>query len=335
MIDAGIDAFWTWWNQEGAGARLGAAIEARKLDEALIAEVNGKVQAIHSKLIWELGPGSAATHAFTLSSGGDPVLRRVTERWLRGAPSTDAGWEFHPAKRAAPSFADARLQIAEHSVLLNEMRFSVTLDPIRELLNVVSFHPAFAAMPDDMRALTTFVTLDRILGEDIVQRWFGGIRTAVEPLEHPGTFAMLNEAVGLLARDATGERFADLRGEAPDGLPMVATINLALKRIDHLVCDTHVVVDVALHDPTPDGMPNDVELDALSDIEDELEDMITGDAAYFGRETVHGRRSLHWFVAPNHPIRPTLEAWAAGHADRDVRLTWAEDPRWETADRFR
>ena len=83
------------------------------------------------------------------------------------------------------------------------------------------------------------------------------------------------------------------------------------------------------------GPPNDDEADTLSDIEDELEEMITGDAVYFGRETVHGRRALHWFVAADHPIRSALEAWAARHADRDVLLTWAPDPRWATADRFR
>ena len=82
-------------------------------------------------------------------------------------------------------------------------------------------------------------------------------------------------------------------------------------------------------------MPTDDEAEALSDIEDELEDMITGDAAYLGRETVHGRRALHWFVAPDHPVRPALEAWAARHPDRDVRVTWQPDPRWTTADRFR
>jgi hypothetical protein len=202
-------------------------------------------------------------------------------------------------------------------------------------MHVISFHPAFAAMPDEMRGMTTFITLDRILGEDTVQRWLGGIGTSIEPLEKGAPIAMLAEAIGLLSRDATGERFTVMRGEAPDGRPIFATINLALKRIDHLACDTHVAVDVALRDPTPDGMPNDDEAEALNDIEDELEEMITGDAVYFGRETVHGRRTLHWFVAPDHPVRPALEAWAASHAERDVRLTWDPDPRWETADRFR
>ena len=75
--------------------------------------------------------------------------------------------------------------------------------------------------------------------------------------------------------------------------PRCAAMILALKRIDHLACDTHLCVDVALLDPTPDGMPNDDEAEALNDIEDELEEMITGDAVYFGRETVHGRRALH------------------------------------------
>ena len=332
MNDAGIEAFWTWWPQ--AGPRISAAIEARKLDEGLVAEVTGTVQAIHPKLTWELGPGGAAPNAFCLSSGGDPELRRLTERWVRAAPATDAGWEFHPAKRPMPGFADARLQIAEHTVPLGEMRFTVTVDPHRERMNVTSFHPAFAAMPDEMQAMATFITLDRILGEDTVQRWLGGIRTGVEPLAQGAPVAMLIQAVELLARDATGERFTALEGEAPDGRPMLATINLALKRIDHLACDTHVAVDVALRDPTPDGMPNDDEAEALSDIEDELEEMITGDAVYFGRETVHGRRALHWFVAPDHPIRPALEAWAARHADRDARITWAADPRWAAADRF-
>jgi len=333
MTDDSIAAFWTWWPE--AGPRISAAIEARKLEEALIAEITAKVQAVHPKLTWELASGGTAQHAFCLSSGGDPELRRLTERWRRAAPATDGVWEFHPAKPGLPGLADARLQIAEHVVPLGEMRFTVTIDPLRERMNVTSFHPAFAAMPDEMRGMTTFITLDRILGEDAVQRWLGGIRTVVEPLEKGAPFAMLIEAVGLLSREATGERFVTLGGEAPDNRPMSATINLALKRIDHLACDTHVAVDVALLDPTPDGMPNDDEADALSDIEDELEEMITGDAVYFGRETVHGRRALHWFVAPDHPIRPALEAWAARQTARDVRLTWAPDPRWAAADRFR
>jgi len=333
MTEAGIEAFWTWWRE--ARARIGAAIEARQLAEALAAEITGKVQAVHPKLTWELGTGGSAQHAFCLSSGGDPELRRLTERWVRAAPAPDASWEFHPARQGAPSLSDASLQIGEHTVPLGEMRFSVTLDPHRELMNVTSFHPAFAAMSEEMRGMTTFIALDRILGEDTVQRWLGGVRASVEPLDEGAPVATLIEAIAPLSRDATGERFTVLRGQASDGRPVFATINLALKRIDHLACDTHVAVDVALVDPTPDGMPNDDEAEALSDIEDELEEMITGDAVYFGRETVAGRRTLHWFVTPDHPSRSALEEWAARHADRDVRLTWSPDPRWTTAARFR
>ncbi|HXJ19223.1 MAG TPA: DUF695 domain-containing protein [Polyangia bacterium] len=335
MIEPGIEAFWAWW--PAAAPRIGAAIDERKLDEALVAEITAKVQAVHPKLTWEVGVGVGGTArlAFCLSASGDPELRRLTQRWLQAGPATDAAWEFQPARGGVPALADARLQIAGHTVALADMRFLVALDPGRELMNVTSFHPGFAAMSDEMRGMTTFITLDRILGEDTVQRWLGGIRTSLEPLEKGAPVAVLQEAVGLLSRDATGERFTTLRGEAPDGRPMFATINLALKWIDHIVCDTHVAVDVALLDATPDGMPSDDESEVLNDIEDELEEMITGDAVYFGRETVHGRRSLHWFVAPEHPIRPSLEAWAARHADRDVRLTWSADPRWATADRFR
>jgi len=329
----GIEAFWSWWPD--GGKRISAAIEARKLEEPLIAEVTAKVQGVHPKLTWELGPGGTAQHAFCLSAGGDPELRRLTERWQRAAPASDGAWEFHAAKRGAPSLSDAKLQIAEHTVPLADMRFTVTVDPNRELMNVTSYHPAFAAMPEEMRGMTTFVTLDRILGEDTVERWLGGIRTSVVPMEQSAPFAVLTQAVELLSSNATGERFTTLRGQAPDGRPVFATINLALKWIDHLACDTHVAVDLAVLESASDGTPTDAESEALSDIEDELEEMITGDAVYFGRETIAGRRTLHWFVAPDHPIRPALEAWAAGHADRGARVAWTPDPRWTNADRFR
>jgi hypothetical protein len=333
MTEAGIEAFWAWWPE--AGPRIGAAIEARQLSEALAAEITGKVQAVHPKLTWEVGTGGGAKHAFCLSSGGDPELRRLTDRWVRAAPAPDASWEFHPARQGAPGLAEAQLQIGEHTVALGEMRFTVTIDPHREVMNVSSFHPAFAAMPEEMRGMTTFIALDRILGEDTVQRWLGGIRISVERLEDSAPLATLIEAIELLSRDATGERYTTLEGQAPDGRPIFATVNLALKRIDHLACDTHVAVDVALVDPTPDGMPNDDEAEALNDIEDELEEMITGDAVYFGRETVAGRRTLHWFVTPDHPSRSAVEAWVARHAERDARLIWSPDPRWTMAARFR
>jgi hypothetical protein len=333
MTDPGIDAFWAWWPE--AAVRIGAAIEQAKIEEPLIAEVTGRVQAVHPKLTWELGPGSTARHAFSLSPNGDPELRRLTERWVRAAAAADGVWEFRPARLGAPAFSGAQLQVAEHTVALADMRFMVALDPNRELMGVTSFHPQFAAMPDDLRGMTTFITVDRILGEDTVQRWLAGIRTSVEPLEKGAPSEVLSQAVELLSRNATGERFSTLRGQAPDGRPVFATINLALKWIDHLACDTHLAVDVALLESTPDGMPSEAEDEALNDIEDELEEMITGDAVYFGRETVHGRRALHWFVVPDHPIRPALEAWAARNAKRDVRLTWSPDPRWQTAARFR
>ena len=126
MIEAGIDAFWTWW--PGIVPRIGAAIEQRQFEEALVGEVTAKVQAIHPKLTWELGPGTTASHAFSLSSNGDPELRRATERWVRGAPAAGGQWEFHPARRGAPTLSDARLQMAEHTVALAELRFAVALD---------------------------------------------------------------------------------------------------------------------------------------------------------------------------------------------------------------
>ena len=149
--------------------------------------------------------------------------------------------------------------------------------------------------------MTTFITLDRVLGEDTVQRWLGGVSTSVEPLEKGAPFATLIEAVGAavprrdrraLHHPARGgpRRPADVRDDQPraqaDRPPRLRHPCLRRRRAPRI--------------REPEGMPTDDDADALSDIEDELEEMITGDAVYFGRETVHGRRALHWFVAADH-----------------------------------
>ena len=73
-----------------------------------------------------------------------------------------------------------------------------------------------------------------------------------------------------------------LRGQDGDGRPVFVTLNAALKRIDHLACDHHVAIDLALLDPTEEGLTTDEEAEQLNALEDELAPLLA-DAVYFGR----------------------------------------------------
>jgi hypothetical protein len=172
----GIAGFWEWW--PGVRGRIQAAIESDGFNDALVAEIAAHVTAIHQDLDWELGPGGEARHAFCLSPKGDPVLRKVTERWLRTAPARDAVWEYHPARRGGHEVSGARLKIGGFDLLLSDFSLAFEIDEMRELVSVECFHPAYPDMPDNLRGTATFLMLDDALGEDGVERWIGGIRPA-------------------------------------------------------------------------------------------------------------------------------------------------------------
>jgi hypothetical protein len=327
----GIAEFWSWW--QDAKGRIQGGIEGGGFGDDLVAEISGRVAAIDGDLDWELGPGSRSRHAFCLSPKGDPALRKVTERWLRAAPPPDAIWEYHPARPGNAQLEDARLEIDGVELALGEFSAAFEVDEGRELINVRCYHPAFPRMSEELRGTAAFLALDGALGEDGVERWIGGVEAADAPPDGARLMAALRAETDALAKAATGERFAVLRGQDSEGRPLFVTLNAALKRIDHLACDTHVTVDLALLEPTEHGLTTNEEAEQLDALEDELAPLLP-DAVYFGRVTHAGRRVLHYFAPGDSVGRARLDAWASGHRKRAPRVTWTDDPRWIARDRF-
>jgi uncharacterized protein DUF695 len=331
MATDGIAGFWAWWPT--ARERIQAAIEGGGFGEALVEEIAGRVSAISKEIDWELGPGGQARHAFCLSPKGDPKVRKITERWLRAAPAPDEIWEYHPARRGNAELAEARLEIDGIELAVGELVAAFQVDEGRELVNVTCFHPAFPRMSEDLRGTATFLMLDGALGEDGVERWLGAIETAAAAPDGARPIADLQAAIHALAKTATGERFAVMRGQDSDGRLLFVTLNTALKRIDHLACDSHVAIDLALLQADPNGLTTNEEAEQLNAIEDEIGPLLA-DAAYFGRVTGRGRRILHYFAPGDSPGRARLAEWVSRHRDRDPRVAWTEDPRWEARERF-
>ena len=327
----GIAEFWTWW--PAARGRIQAAIEGGGYDDALVDDISARVAAINPELDWELAPGSKARHAFCLSGKGDPELRRLTEQWLRSAPAIDQTWEYHPARRGNAELDDVNLEMAGFEVALNDFVAAFEVDEGREVMNVRCFHPEFARISEERRGAATALMLDGVVGEDGVERWLGNIDSAATAPDGARPIAELRAAIDVLARSATGERFAVMRGNDAEGRPRFVTLNTALKRIDHLACDHHVVIDMAILNPDTNGLATSDEAKDLDAIEDELQPLVS-DAVYFGRETRAGRRVLHFFAPGDSPARERLAAWASAHDARDVRIDWRADPRWEARARF-
>jgi hypothetical protein len=316
-----VDAFWEWWAKEHAG--LAARMEGRGLDPKALQSLADAVHRLDERLAWELGPGATAKHALILSPEGNPGVRPLALRWQAAAPPADGTWEYHPSRPADPSFGD--LRVGEHEVDLREMVARTTWDPNRELLDVALWHPAFPTLPLGIRTQVTFLYLDRLLGEDEVERWIGEIQRLEAPTDGADPDSLRAELDRRRA-EATGLVWTVAQGVLPDGGPMIVAANSALKRIDHPFADFHLAATLGIVGEA--GLPDDAEAVPLDAAEDRLTTML-GDAAVFvGRVTVIGKRTLHYVTGDPEQVGQAAERWAAAVEGREAGAELELDPAW-------
>ena len=325
-----IGEFWTWWPV--GKTRIEAAITDGNYTDDLIAEIGTRVNAIDEELDWELAAGDRANHAFCLSAGGDPEKRLVTEVWKTRAPAADATWEFHAARKRGD--LDNKLAIGDVELSFTTVLVAFELDDSRERADVTIFHPVFPDASEELAQRIALLALDTALGEDGVERWVGSIDVATELPEGARPIAAMVAAIDAMAATATGEQFAILRGEDGEGAPLFVTLNLALKRIDHLMCTEHVSVELKILAPDPHGLAIDAEAQELDAIEDTLGEALGRAIVYYGRETRRGRRVLHYFAPEDSGVQGVIERWAAAHPEREVATSLSRDPTWEVMRRF-
>lgn len=323
-----IAAFWSAWPT--LRPRIEAAIEERDFGN-LPDEISTLVHAIDPHLEWELGPGQdGSQHALTLSAAGNGALRHLTARWLSQAPPPDATWEYYSARQPRRGFS---VEMAGHRFGHDEVEVGFQVDESTERVHLELFHPAFPKLDHNTCVTAAFLTLDGWLGEDGVERWLGHIEVAMESPEGATSLDELGAAVARLQTRATGERWSLLQGEI-DGASRVATINRALKAIDHPLKTMRCELMIRLSDPRPDGFPKDDEADGLDALEDDLLAVVGDRVALLGRITGAGERSVIFFAPESSGIPTEVEKLTAAWS-YDVRIEWTPDPRWEYARRFR
>ncbi len=330
-----ISAFHRWF--QGARPRLAIAVAAQDL-EPLVQEISDHVHSLFEGLGWEIGPGTrGAAHAFALSPGKDLAARRVAQLWRAAGPRDDAEWELHAAKPGGGDLDALALEVEGETFAFGEMRIEADLDEQRERLDVRVFHPAFAKLGRPLALQLAELAVIETLGEDGCARWLGdleAVRAAPADPSETSPLGSLRDAAEELAKAATRERFAVLRGEA-DGKPAFALVNLACKPIDHLAYDVHLRVEIDAADVTDDALPSQEEMEALDTIEQDLLGGLEGQAVFFAHETGAGKRVIHFFTDGASAARVAVDEWRKVHGeDRDIVAKWQPDPEWKAIARF-
>jgi len=192
-----IAAFWDWWSASGKAeaAELFAGRGDQERFDAFGEALGSWVRAI-ADLAVATGPGHDAKHCLVLTAGGDPDLRDVAARWLAAAPPVDEDFEYADHRQAHPDPTSLTLRFDGGELDLASTTVVAVPEPPRVHVQVA--HPQFAALPEEDRGQVTFLFLDAVLGERVVEERIGEIAWAAEHADGATPVTLL-ELPGILA----------------------------------------------------------------------------------------------------------------------------------------
>jgi hypothetical protein len=172
LSDQRINAFWEWFL--GHHREVEVMLDRDQTVE-LSEQINKQIDHLSSNLAWEIGPGLVQPYMLAFPTAGDIDLKAVVQRILERAPRI-ARWEFHASRPTRSFQPEVQLPDLGLSFRSADWRFALDPSPTSERLSLQVFDDKLASV-DEKTALTAiFVLLDAALGEDMVERWIGGIK---------------------------------------------------------------------------------------------------------------------------------------------------------------
>lgn len=325
-----IADFWSWWpaNRD----RIAGAITGGGFDARLLEDISRAVRTLDPAMAWELSRGTSAQHAFCVSPGGNAALRPAALRWLTAAPPADATWEYHASKQATPTVTG--LKIGNVTFDLQATRTIATWDETRQRADVRLWHPGFAGAPEAVRIQVGFIFLDKLLGEDDVERWIGRIEFVADATDGLTPAELRTEIERRAATAPSDHPWMVAERRLPNGQIEIVSADAALKRIDHPFADKRAVILTIAADEG--WLPDASEAAALDAEQDDLVRRLDGAAVLAARTTTQGRRAMHFVTADTDAMRPAIDAWAADLPDaigdagpvRRIKVEFGQDIDW-------
>ncbi|WP_395111122.1 DUF695 domain-containing protein [Actinomadura sp. SCN-SB] len=339
---ASISDFWEWWERRrpdieasinapeaGAGPAAEGEHHADGLPAPIVEELTHRVHRIHPALQWEIGGGDGDSPVLTLTGGGDPELRGLTERWVRAAPSGDAahGWRFHPARQPDLEMLEHKLLLGDHEFDLDYVKLGMRADTARARVHISAYHPDFLFVSEEQQLQVARHVLDWSMGEDDVARWIGEVTIATEAPVDALPPAMLRAVVEQIAEPFEEPTWLTGEGRTPRGHPARLGARFPLHRQDYPLCDLHVAISVPYRHSNPDRLPVDPSSSALRKFEKKLAAL--GDRAVLAvRETGDGLRVFHLYADPDSGVIAELDQLAASWGEGKAKVASTNDPGW-------
>jgi hypothetical protein len=332
--DDGIASFWEWWTTEGR-ALAQQSIEGAD-PEDFARTMTDRVRAL-GQLGWELAAGETTEHVLVVTAEGDPSGRALARRVVLAAPGADATWSYVDTRPPAPDPESVVVTVGDaQDIELAQVRVSARMASGR--FDVLVHHPSFADLPEDGRAMVTFLALDAALGEVDTELWLGEVQPVeFPPLDGFGLTALRSVVQDLKRQhvDADGHpRWTMLRGETADG-PLVAMVRSPLHALTAPNLDTYVALTLPYSDRSDDGLPGLDSLDALRWFEERLESELGTSGQIVAHLSNAGVRTLHVYVDSAAGLLPTVKVLARSWEQGKATVHDMSDPGWTAISHLR
>lgn len=160
-----------WWKEFESRTEDLGALFSQKQEWDLPAWMHQHLNAISPHLMWEFGPGILGGHRLVITPECERALRPLVIEVLAAAPKI-AGWEFY-GYRLAESFEIAEMTVdGRGGGRLAEMRFVLSPGDFNRIDVRCCVGKDY---PEDLMRPTGFVAIETLLGEELLDRWIGGI----------------------------------------------------------------------------------------------------------------------------------------------------------------
>ena len=336
---APLDAFWSWWAEEGraaADAHLEAGPRPGAGAEVPFPTVLGERLAPFG-LTGEVLP-EATGPVLLLAAGADPERRATARRLVLEAPAghDDHGWTVLDHRPAVSAPEEVVLVSDGELVDFDRVRVAARMQGSR--MDVTVHHPAYPSLPEESRERLTVLALDAALGELGTELWVGGITAATSaPIDGFGLSSLRAVAADLERQhlDADGTpRWVELQGQGPTG-PLVALVRRVLVRATAPHLDTYVSVALPYRGRDSRGLPDDASTAQLETLAQRVQAALGDSGALVAHLSTGGSRTLHLFVDSTTDAVDVVGAvagsWEGGRADVHAML----DPGWDAVAHLR
>lgn len=172
-----LEAIDLWWTEFATRNHdLKARIQG-KAEWNLVGWMEDFLQGINPNLMWEFGPGLQSGHRLVITPENRYDLRPLVDELLSRAPTLE-GWSFF-GHRLPESYDQAiSMVIARTSNELAATGFKCLVDKFNRINVSVEFSRSFLRDYPDLAFSQTFILLETLLGEKVLNAWIGEIKTA-------------------------------------------------------------------------------------------------------------------------------------------------------------